>query len=189
MWSWTSRNWGKRTPVVGSILIQRAALGRPKRKMARPVSATDHSRSYPWSTKFLTQSSTVDIIDVRAAKESARKNTATIISCTTGPPGACANTSGRTRKVMAELPPLTAPSGSSETENTAIMTVSPAIMLMLLFARHMVAALSVVSSSFLMYTEYVMAIPMPAEHDQADWERPFIHVSGCTRYSGWMLNM
>ena len=126
----------------------------------------------------------MDIIDVSAAKESARKNMATMASWTIGPPGAWAKTSGRTRKVIAELPPLTDPRGSGETENTAIITVSPAIMLMLLFARHIVAAFRVVSSSFLMYTEYVIAIPIPAEQDQADWESPFIQVSGWTRYSG-----
>ena len=89
-------------------------------------------------------------MDVRAAKDSARKKMATMASCTTGPPGAWAKTSGRTRNVIAELPPLTAPNGSEETENTAYITVSPAMMLMLLFARHIVAALRVVSSSFLM---------------------------------------
>ena len=60
---------------------------------------------------------------------------------------------------------------------------------MLLFARHIVAAFRVVSSSFLMYTEYVMAIPIPAEQDQADCDSPFIQVSGSRRYSGCMLNM
>ena len=77
----------------------------------------------------------------------------TMSSWTAGPPGALANTSGRTRKVIAELPPPTALSGSSTTANTAIMTVSPAIIEMLLLARHIVAAFSVVSSSLRMYTE------------------------------------
>ena len=104
----------------------------------------------PWSTKFLTQSSTVEIIEVSAAKDNARKNIVTIANCTTGPPGACAKTSGSTRKVIALLPPLTAASGSSTTANTAIITVRPAMIEMLLFARHIVAALRVVSSSFLM---------------------------------------
>ena len=111
------------------------------------VKPTACERSIPWSTKFRTQSSTVEIIEVRAANESARKNIATIRSCTTGPPGACAKTSGRTRKVMALLPPLTALKGSSTTAKTAIMTVKPAIIEMLLLARHIVAALRVVSSS------------------------------------------
>ena len=92
----------------------------------------------------------MEIIDVKAANESARKKTVTITTCTTGPPGACAKTSGRTRNVMAELPAPTALRGSSTTAKTAIITVSPAMMLMLLFARHMVAAFRVVSSSFLM---------------------------------------
>ena len=133
--------------------IHNAALGRPKRNIEIVVNPTAFDLSTPWSTKFLTQSSTVDIIEVRAANESARKNTVTMMSCTTLPPGACAKTSGRTRNVIAELPAPTALRGSSTTANTAIMTVSPAMMLMLLLARHMVAALRVVSSSFLMYTE------------------------------------
>ena len=95
----------------------------------------------------------MDIIDVSAANERARKKMETMTSWTIGPPGACAKTSGRTRNVIAELPPLTAPRGSSDTEKTAIITVRPAMMLMLLLARHIVAAFSVVSSSFLMYTE------------------------------------
>ena len=150
MWSCTSRNCGKATPVAVSILIQSAALGNPKRKIARLVNPTACDLSTPWSTKFLTHSSTVEIIEVRAANERARKKTVTITTCTTGPPGAWANTSGRTRNVIAELPAPTALRGSSTTANTAIITVSPAIMLMLLFARHIVAALRVVSSSFLM---------------------------------------
>ncbi len=47
--------------------IQRAALGIPKRKRAPPVKPTAWLRSTPWSTKFLTHSSTVEIIDVSAA--------------------------------------------------------------------------------------------------------------------------
>ena len=45
---------------------------------------------------------------------------------------------------------LTAPRGSSLTEKTAIITVKPAIIEILLLARHIVAAFRVVSSSFLM---------------------------------------
>ncbi len=32
-------------------------------------------------------------------------------------------------------------------------------------------------------------MPIPAEQDHADCERPLIQVSGCIRYSGWMVNM
>ena len=139
--------------MESSTRIHNAALGRPNRKMARLVNPTAFERSTPWSTKLRTHSSTVEIIEVNAAKESARKKTATISSCTTGPPGALAKTSGRTRKVIAELPPPTALRGSSTTANTAIITVRPAMMLMLLLAKHIVAAFRVVSSSLRMYTE------------------------------------
>ena len=134
-------------------MIHSTALGSPNRKMAAAVNPTACERSIPWSTKLRTHSSTVDIIEVSAANESARKKTATISSWIAGPPGACANTSGRTRKVIAELPPPTALRGSSTTANTAIITVRPAMMLMLLLARHIVAAFRVVSSSLRMYTE------------------------------------
>ncbi len=153
MWSCTSRNCGKATPVESSTRIHRPALGRPKRKMAAPVKPTACERSTPWSTKLRTHSSTVEIIEVSAANERARKKTATIRSWVAGPPGACAKTSGSTRKVIAELPPPTALSGSSTTANTAIITVSPAMIETLLLARHIVAALRVVSSSLRMYTE------------------------------------
>ena len=87
MWSWTSRNSGNATPAL-SNLIHMNAEGRPNKKIAAPVIATDFSRLYPWSTKFLTQSSTVEIIEVKAAKDNARKNPVIIMNGPTVPPGA-----------------------------------------------------------------------------------------------------
>ena len=68
----------------------------------------------------------------------------------TAPPGACANTSGRARKVIAEEPPVTVARGSLLTANIEDNTARPAIIEILLLARPMVNAFSTVSSSFLM---------------------------------------
>ena len=94
----------------------------------------------------------MDIIDVKAANDRARKNPDIIMNGPIEPPGACANTSGRARKVMAEEPPVTVASGSLLTAKIDDNTASPAIIEILLFAKPMVNAFKTVSSSFLMYT-------------------------------------
>ena len=119
-------------------------------KIAIDVRSTDFSLSYPWSTKFLTHNSTVEIIEVRAANESARKNPDIIIHAPVPPPGACANTSGKARNVIAEEPPVTVSSGFADTAKIADKTVRPAMIEIELFANPIVNAFSVVSSSFLM---------------------------------------
>ena len=118
--------------------------------IATEVSNTDLSLSYPWSTKLRTHSSTVEIIEVNAANESAKKNPDIIIQAPVAPPGACAKTSGSARKVIAEEPPVTVSRGFSETAKIADNTVKPAIMDIELLARPIVKAFNVVSSSFLM---------------------------------------
>ena len=97
-----------------------------------------------------THSSTVEIIEVSAAKESARKNPDIIIQAPVEPPGACAKTSGNAKKVIAEEPPVTVSRGFSDTAKIADNTVRPAIMEIELLARPIVKAFNVVSSSFLM---------------------------------------
>ena len=109
--------------------------------------------SKPWSTKFLTHNSTVDIIEVNAAKDSAKKKPAIMTKEPIFPPGACAKTSGRARKVIADEPPVTVPSGSLDTAKIAHRTVKPAMIEIELFARPITKEFSATSSSFLMYTE------------------------------------
>ena len=118
--------------------------------MAPAVNATARLRSIPWSTKLRTHSSTVLIMLVSAANERLRKNADIITQRPMAPPGACANTSGRARKVIAEEPLVTTDSGSSDTAKMADRTARPAMIEMLLLARPMVAALSTVSSSLRM---------------------------------------
>ena len=70
-----------------------------------------------------------------AAKDSAKKNPVIIIQAPTPPPGAWAKTSGSARKVIALEPPVTTPSGSSDTAKIAEITASPAMIEMLLLAK------------------------------------------------------
>ncbi len=126
------------------------AEGSPNMNSAKPVMATDLPRSYPWSTKFRTHNSTVEIIEVIAANERARKNPAIMNNGPIGANGACANTSGKARKVIAEEPPVTVARGSGLTAKIAESTASPAMIEMLLLASPMVNALRTVSSSLLM---------------------------------------
>ena len=103
-------------------------------KIAIPVMITTLVLSKPWSTKFLTHNSTVDIIEVNAAKDSA-KEAAIMTKEPIFPPSACAKTSGRARKVIADEPPVTVPSGSLDTAKIAHRTVKPAMIEIELFAR------------------------------------------------------
>ena len=128
-------------------MIARTAEGRPKMKIAAHTDNTALLRSIPWSAKFLTAISTVDIIEVTAAKVRARKNTEMRINAPILPPGAAAKTDGSEMNVIDDDPPETTAIGSAAAAKIADMTVTPAMMLMLLLARPIVNAFRVVSSS------------------------------------------